>query len=113
MCKTAFVACTVWGENMWVELEALFVTYLFLDSFPALFAAYLGAALANMLSVVSLCELRMCHIPFPVFSFLPKVTQNPYCRRLSLIHSSCLKSHYTAGPKDLGLASLNVKCWPV
>lgn len=65
-----------------MELEALFVTYLFLGSFPALFAAYLGAALANMLSVVSPCELRTCHTPFLVFSRLPKVTKNPSSRSL-------------------------------
>ena len=57
---------------MKTKLKALSVTELFLGSFPALFAAYLGAALANMLSVVSQPGLCMCLTLSPVFSRLPK-----------------------------------------
>ena len=65
----------------------------FLVLFPALFAAYLGAALANVLSVVSQRRLRTCHNALPPFSQLPTANASLSSGDPSPTHPSHLKSH--------------------
>lgn len=83
--------------------------------FAALFAAYLGAALANVLSVVSQRGLRTCHNTLPAVLSAPQSQCEPLLQEpvpnSSLSTQITLRAPAPARQKELALKSLNVNCW--